>query len=276
MMAPPQLGHEAFVAYLVDTYHYEYSRRLQTFLDDAERDHLAGLPREDVAQIRRQLAMAMLLRELVAPSSTSRYTLHNTYVIQNHGPVRRRSAIEMRRGGRYVRLAELERSFHDGGGSADTITRVPEVFLADLFSEQAAYRLLVWNGRRREAHTFGDCDEFEMSYVHMLEPLGIEGEVFLPRSIKRKSHARSRLALRSGDATLWVEVDNTRDGVRLFDEQPPGWDVPVSHYNLAWINDHAHAELDIPVGPLARERLDQRIQREIGLRNEGSSRSDPP
>lgn len=276
MLAPPTLGHEAFVGYLVDTYRYEYTRRLQSFLDAAERDHLQGLAREDVALIREQLATAMFVRELVALSSTNRYTLNNTYVIQNHGPVRRRSAIQMRRGEDYVRLDDLERSFEDGGGSADAITRVPEVFLTDLFSEEASYRLLMWDGRRRETHTFGDCDEFEMSYVQLLKPLGIEGDVFLPQSIKRKSHARSRLALDAGEFTLWVEVDNTRNGVRLFDEQPPGWEVPRSHYNLAWINEHATAPLDIPVGRAARGRLDDRIQEEIGLRNEGKPGNSAP
>ena len=132
-------------------------------------------------------------------------------------------------------------------------------------ADEPAYVLTFSDGRRRKAHTFGDCDEFEMTYVNLLQTVGIDGEVFLPASITRRDHVRTRLAVGPDDHPVWLEVDNTRDGVAVSGEPPEAY-IPRRHlYNIDWINAHARAELDIPMGRPARERLDARIQGVLGL-----------
>lgn len=215
-------------------------------------------------------ADALLVRELIKVTRRDGATLTNTYVIQNHAGSTRRSRVEKRVGSSFVPLWELNERFAGGAGPADAITRVPELFLADLFAEEPVYRLDDGRGRRRLAHTYGDCDEFEMAYVNLLLALDIPAEVFLPRSLTRKSHVRTRVRLEAGGVPVWLEVDNTHAGVRALGEQPEAWDVPRTHYNVEWINDHARAPLNLDMGRGARHRIDARVRRVLGIEVEPS------
>jgi len=277
MLRPERTGHHRFVRQLVHTYGADYERAVSGFLDDVTAWYWQDLDASAIATSRRRLADVLLVREMVHVSWRDGATLSNTYVIQNHSGSDRRSRIHKRVGEEWIALADLAERYADGGGRADRITRVPELFLADLFSEQPAYELLDGRGRLRRVHTYGDCDEFEMAYVHLLAALDIEADVILPRSLKRKSHVRTRIAITEDDAPLWLEVDNTHRTVRTTATRPAAWTVPSSHYNVAWINDHAIQQTRIEVGRQARERIDARVRRTLGLprapRSDQESRS---
>ena len=265
LLAPDRLAHHAFVRQLVHVYGADYERAVAGFLDDVTDTYWQDLDGETVEQSRARLADALLVREVVRVSRRDGTTWSNIYVIQNHAGSARRSRILKKVGGTPVALTEFEERFADGGGRADQVTRVPELFLADLFSERPLYELLDTRRRLRRVHTYGDCDEFEMAYVNLLAALGIEADVFLPRSLSRKSHVRTRLAISGEQAPLWLEVDNTHHTVQTAATRPEAWIVPTRHYNVAWINDHARQSLKIEVGKQARERIDTRLRRVLGL-----------
>jgi hypothetical protein len=271
MLKPLHQPHDQFVRHLVLTYGDAYAQASASFLDDVVATHWSALAPDEVAGGRRQVADALLVREMLKVTRRDGSTRTSIYVIQNHAGSTRRSRVEKQVGSSYVPLAELSERFAGGAGPADAITRVPELFLADLFADDPVYRLVDSRGRRRLAHTYGDCDEFEMAYVNLLLALDIPGEVFLPRVLTRKSHVRTRLRLEAGGVPVWLEVDNTHAGVRAVGSEPEAWSVPRTHYNVAWINDHAQAPLNLDVGRAARERIDARVRRVLGIEVESDS-----
>lgn len=265
MLKPDQLPHLTFVRQLVHTYGEDHELAAAWYLDDAAATFWQALDDEALARARSRLSDALLVREMFRVSRRDGSTMTNIYVIQNHRHSDRRSRILKQVGGERVPLSEVTEQYTGRRGSADDITRVPELFLVDLFSDEPVYELLDRRGRQRRAFTYGDCDEFEMAYVNLLAALDMEADVFLPRSIERKSHVRTRVEITAGDAPLWLEVDNTRHTARVSDVRPEAWSVPANHYNVAWINDHAHRPIQVEVGKEARRRIDDRVRRMLGF-----------
>ncbi len=265
LLKPRSQPHDQFVRHLVHTYGDAYEQASASFLDDVTATHWSALEPAEVARGRARVAEALLVRELIKVTRRDGSTMSNIYVIQNHAGSSRRSRVQKRVGDDHIPLEALEERFAGGAGPADAVTRVPELFLADLFADEPVYRLADSRGRTRRAHTYGDCDEFEMAYVNLLGVLGMEGDVFLPRSLERMSHVRTRVRIEVGRVPIWLEVDNTHAGVRVVGERPEAWTVTRSHYNVAWINDHAHAPLHLEVGHAAAERLDARVRRVLGI-----------
>ena len=261
MLRPGELSHETFVRQIVQVYGEDYELAIADFLDDVTATYWRDMDPGEAPGARDRLTHVLLVRELVHQTYRDGTTLTNQYVIQNHPGSDRRSRIHKQVDGDHVALKDLK----EGGEAADRVLRIPALFLTDLFSEQPAYRLLDGRGRLREAHTYGDCDEFEMAYVHLLAALGIEADVILPSSIRRLSHVRTRVQITGEPSPLWLEVDNTHSSVRTSATEPGVHEVPASHYDEAWVNARATEPLQIGVGREARLRLDGRLRRVLGF-----------
>lgn len=143
----------------------------------------------------------------------------------------------------YTRLGEIKTlPLYPKYSSFADIDRTPYLFLSDLFGEFPKYRSALCDS----FSTFGWCSEREMSFVFLLEMLGIEG-----KTIAENNHSWSLLHVKMKDGagkqkSFKVKVDNTYDQLTwsvLTKTDSLQWHRYLGTAPLArWYNAQAHSQ----------------------------------